>query len=116
MPAQFELIETLWNVNHIMNQCRCTKIHRINRNIVECKLFRIYTSVVLLIELIETLWNVNGYSRYPEAVRLLELIETLWNVNDELMDICLAQIRELIETLWNVNEAHKCYFRDGRKN
>ena len=53
------LIETLWNVKidvrTPVNQC----FHRINRNIVECKVARpCFFCIIASKVLIETLWNV----------------------------------------------------------
>ena len=56
-----ELIDTLWNVNHI-------------KGLYNRKHFR---------ELIDTLWNVNGLTKLKHNMALaMELIDTLWNVND----------------------------------
>ena len=61
---------------------------RINRNIVECKAFRIL----------------------PLIGKIAVLIETLWNVKVEASTILQRVLAVLIETLWNV----KVYNDDGR--
>ena len=65
----FVLIETSWNV-----KCECISffylIHSINRNIVECKVLKVYTTYIRILRinnslldfvLIETLWNVKKF-------------------------------------------------------
>ena len=54
-----ELIETLWNVNNHVVGKGVIKELRINRNIVECKFYRLRLNIRNDLELIETLWNVN---------------------------------------------------------
>ena len=54
-----ELIDTLWNVNHITPNSFC----------------------VYLRELIDTLWNVNSNPSMQASSKANELIDTLWNVN-----------------------------------
>ena len=61
------LIETLWNVN--VNICENLRTEiRINRNIVECKLYSRSCRCSCILVLIETLWNVNieNYDRTEE--------------------------------------------------
>ena len=58
-----ELIDTLWNVNVIIDKYDC---------------------VVAGHELIDTLWNVNIEKQNKENKDSTELIDTLWNVNDFL--------------------------------
>ena len=56
--CQWELIDTLWNVNLIM----------LKREIEQQ-------------ELIDTLWNVNRIGFEKLSAEMPELIDTLWNVN-----------------------------------
>ena len=57
--ADGELIDTLWNVNKILQKAVGTPETRINRYIMECKcVFNLFCCFFLL-ELIDTLWNVN---------------------------------------------------------
>ena len=75
-----ELIDTLWNVNLLISDCRQSLI-RINRYIMECK----YKTLPCLPE------KAPGINRYimeckfknqvPVDKEILELIDTLWNVN-----------------------------------
>ena len=58
--GDFELIETLWNVNA----------------------YKAITDTNIQPELIETLWNVNLPGGTTCLTPVRELIETLWNVND----------------------------------
>ena len=61
-----ELIETLWNVNLLLDIISQHKA----------------------IELIETLWNVNTLTlRRFSLTNKAELIETLWNVNEVLREL-----------------------------
>ena len=53
----------------------------INRNIVECKLPLIRSTVIVALVLIETLWNVNTVAMFRVVEVVSVLIETLWNVN-----------------------------------
>ena len=52
------LIETLWNVKFFFCLLVSDSGYRINRNIVECKVWFIPELLCELIVLIETLWNV----------------------------------------------------------
>ena len=79
-----ELIETLWNVNNLQPFVFLL-FHRINRNIVECKLREV---------------NKEDYEKCEE------LIETLWNVNVDVFTDTPFLIFELIETYWNVDYYH----------
>ena len=56
------------------------KDFRFNRNIVECKVKTVTTSVSNVAVLIETLWNVKSYRSLNLPWALWVLIETLWNV------------------------------------
>ena len=98
-----ELIDTLWNVNTLVEFIEDAS-NRINRYIMECKCI---SWVIIIIhffkELIDTLWNVNtplwGVIGHPDR----ELIDTLWNVNTTIMNEFIKKVSELIDTLWNVN-------------
>ena len=58
--ADFELIDTLWNVNSNINVFGMLPANRINRYIMECKLISdAAPDNRLSLELIDTLWNVN---------------------------------------------------------
>ena len=52
------LIETLWNVKQNDNGTLQERLRRINRNIVECKVFFPLLKLKFYCVLIETLWNV----------------------------------------------------------
>ena len=70
---ELELIETLWNVNTDDGSESVIKYIRINRNIVECKFSSISTlKYCCIFELIETLWNVNEdyFTAEESAVRI----------------------------------------------
>ena len=54
---------------------------RINRYIMECKLYHPESRRSLLQELIDTLWNVNEDTTHRTTACIAELIDTLWNVN-----------------------------------
>ena len=78
-----ELIDTLWNVNVVIQIGTGSVLYRINRYIMECKSALISLSPYRLAELIDTLWNVNGKKNDKYWKEICELIDTLWNVNDE---------------------------------
>ena len=76
-----ELIDTLWNVN-IMFYIQIKCYLRINRYIMECKLYTFNNDFpVAFNELIDTLWNVNYVRKRRKICVSTELIDTLWNVN-----------------------------------
>ena len=52
------LIETLWNVKSVNPLCCFISLRRINRNIVECKVWYPAPAIAIAVVLIETLWNV----------------------------------------------------------
>ena len=54
-----ELIDTLWNVNVVIQIGTGSVLYRINRYIMECKFLCQMASGRIFIELIDTLWNVN---------------------------------------------------------
>ena len=86
------LIETYWNVNSIRKGRRTAPVpHRINRNILECKLHIAISSAYLPTVLIETYWNVNILICQQHKTVLHVLIETYWNVNKA--DYTVAAIR-----------------------
>ena len=58
-----ELIDTLWNVNVVIQIGTGSVLYRINRYIMECKSALISLSPYRLAELIDTLWNVNQIRR-----------------------------------------------------
>ena len=78
---QFELIDTLWNVN-VFESGFGIFAKRINRYIMECKLYTFNNDFpVAFNELIDTLWNVNYVRKRRKICVSTELIDTLWNVN-----------------------------------
>ena len=77
---QFELIDTLWNVNE-QNAFVRDLISRINRYIMECKYVQDKLIALHHLELIDTLWNVNIAKFVMIVTPVAELIDTLWNVN-----------------------------------
>ena len=56
---------------------------RINRNIVECKVYYVSVFRDPAHVLIETLWNVKNNGIYIDDICNIVLIETLWNVKSE---------------------------------
>ena len=54
-----ELIDTLWNVNLVGVGAASVGVARINRYIMECKLPPVLVLLASFVELIDTLWNVN---------------------------------------------------------
>ena len=77
----YVLIETLWNVNQKQLTVILAEYQRINRNIVECKLYSAWVRSARVTVLIETLWNVNLHDTHRLLQQVPVLIETLWNVN-----------------------------------
>ena len=57
--SEFELIDTLWNVNDKEGKLIPAFELRINRYIMECKYSNYKVILSLFQELIDTLWNVN---------------------------------------------------------
>ena len=118
------LIETLWNVN--VNICENLRTEiRINRNIVECKLYSRSCRCSCILVLIETLWNVNieNYDRTEEWSDRINrnIVEckseyvpavSTWSscINRNIVECKFGKnvaafyhTHVLIETLWNVN-------------
>ena len=100
--TQAVLIETLWNVKRCIYISGSLFFDRINRNIVECKVFWLRICSCGYIVLIETLWNVKVGIWYGAKWAKEVLIETLWNVKERI-GFCIMLVQTvLIETLWNV--------------
>ena len=55
---------------------------RINRNIVECKLYRLYDFCFFCLRINRNIVECKFYRDCPETSEQIVLIETLWNVND----------------------------------
>ena len=75
----------------------------INRNIVECKYRHYFSTVTRDAELIETLWNVNDIS----VIKLVTSRRINRNIVECKSKYCsdsFCKQIELIETLWNVNK------------
>ena len=60
IKRQMEIIETYWNVNELKAAREEAAVARNNRNILECKLWRIAKNATPSPEIIETYWNVNS--------------------------------------------------------
>ena len=75
-----EIIETYWNVN-VIERAIEDNLTGNNRNILECKFFRISSAFPEIAEIIETYWNVNCKMLQFQDSSHIEIIETYWNVN-----------------------------------
>ena len=66
--GMIELIDTLWNVNRMIRVRNPETGRRINRYIMECKLFIYIILYSFICELIDTLWNVNRYKGKSSSI------------------------------------------------
>ena len=73
------LIETSWNVK-LYTTFYIVSIHRINRNIVECKVLKVYTTYIRILRINRNIVECKELSVSFYAQHCLVLIETLWNV------------------------------------
>ena len=111
-----ELIETLWNVNHVLSTQVLFPVLRINRNIVECK-FEVRKGKIVQARRI----NRNIVECKLRTQRQLK--RRMQRINRNIVE-CKYSNRsgwivlryELIETLWNVNKLVKKLKKYGKEN
>ena len=75
----FVLIETSWNV-----KCECISffylIHSINRNIVECKVLKVYTTYIRILRINRNIVECKAHKQHFTVYFCIVIIEILWNV------------------------------------
>ena len=73
------LIETSWNV-----KCECISffylIHSINRNIVEYKVLKVYTTYIRILRINRNIVECKAHKQHFTVYFCIVIIETLWNV------------------------------------
>ena len=73
------LIETSWNVK-LYTTFYIVSIHRINRNIVECKVLKVYTTYIRIFRINRNIVECKAHKQYFTVYFCIVIIETLWNV------------------------------------
>ena len=73
------LIETSWNVK-LYTTFYIVSIHRINRNIVECKVLKVYTTYIRILRINRNIVECKAHKQYFTVYFCIVIIETLWNV------------------------------------
>ena len=97
------LIETSWNVK-LYTTFYIVSIHRINRNIVECKDAISINFMHLIICINRSIVECKGTTLDLLWVEERVLIETSWNVKFWKSTPLTSGFSVLIETLWNVKK------------
>ena len=73
------LIETSWNVK-LYTTFYIVSIHRINRNIVECKVLKVYTTYIRIFRINRNIVECKAHKQHFTVYFCIVIIEILWNV------------------------------------
>ena len=79
LTIEIVLIETSWNVK-LYTTFYIVSIHRINRNIVECKVLKVYTTYIRIFRINRNIVECKAHKQYFTVYFCIVIIETLWNV------------------------------------